>query len=365
MRLGEAGIERHCRAVGVSGRVEPAGRLQRGAEVDPQFGHVRLERDRAPKARGRFVGPAEKLLQIAQIGMRQHEFRPAGDRPVEGIDRRVEPVEMLEHAAQTVVDVGIVGTRLRGGEEIIGRALKNRRSEYVLATKCMHRLDEGLDYAGSRQSISESIDQSLSRLQTDYIDLLQVHGRDDLELELRIIRDGVVMDELDKARQAGKIRFTGYSSYSEEAAQAAIEYGRWDTLQIACNILDRRYLKRVIPEARKRGVAIIVRSALLKGALTDKSKYMPEKLSPLIEHIDRLVEVQSATHFSLPEMALRYVLSIPDIATIIVGADRTKYLEEAVSASDGKGLNDEILVKLEDMALDDPYLLNPGNWGIP
>ena len=82
-------------------------------------------------------------------------------------------------------------------------------------------------------------------------------------------------------------------------------------------------------------------------------------------HVDRLVEIQSATRYSLPEMALRFVLSIPDISTVIVGADRLAYLEEAVSTSDGEGLNEEILVKLEDMALDDPYLLNPGNWGIP
>ncbi len=304
---------------------------------------------------------SEVSLGTVELGM-EYGLRESNESSVPA---ETDARNLLNRAIDMGVNFIDTASQYGNSEEIIGRALKNRRSEYVLATKCMHRLDEGLDYAGSRQSISESIDQSLSRLQTDYIDLLQVHGRDDLELELRIIRDGVVMDELDKARQAGKIRFTGYSSYSEEAAQAAIEYGRWDTLQIACNILDRRYLKRVIPEARKRGVAIIVRSALLKGALTDKSKYMPEKLSPLIEHIDRLVEVQSATHFSLPEMALRYVLSIPDIATIIVGADRTKYLEEAVSASDGKGLNDEILVKLEDMALDDPYLLNPGNWGIP
>jgi aryl-alcohol dehydrogenase-like predicted oxidoreductase len=92
---------------------------------------------------------------------------------------------------------------------------------------------------------------------------------------------------------------------------------------------------------------------------------MPEKLRPLTEHIDRLVEIQKATPYSLPELALRFVLSNPDISTIIVGADRMKYLEEAVSASDGRGLNDEILARLEDMALDDPYLLNPGNWGIP
>ena len=226
----------------------------------------------------------------------------------------------------------------------------------------MHRLDEGLDYAGSRRSVSESIDQSLSRLRTDHIDLLQVHGRDSIELEQRMIRDGEVMGELEKARKAGKVRYLGYSSYSEEAALAAIEDGRWDTLQIACNILDRRYLKRVIPEARKCGVGVIVRSALLKGALTEKIRFMPERLKPLSEHIDRLVEIQSATSYSLPELALRFVLSIPDVSTIIVGADRMNYLEEAVSTSDGLGLSGELLLKLDDMSLDDPSCSIRANW---
>ena len=281
------------------------------------------------------------------------------------VPRETDARRLLNRAIDAGVNFIDTAAQYGNSEEIIGRALEDRRSEYVLATKCMHRLDEGLDYAASRRAVSESIDQSLSRLRTDRIDLLQVHGRDVLELELKMIRDGEVMEELEKARAAGKIRFAGYSSYSEEAAQAAIEDGRWDTLQVACNILDRRYLKRVIPEARRRGVGVIVRSALLKGALTDKSRFMPERLKPLVEHIDRLAAIQAATPYSLPELALRFVLSIPDVSTIIVGADRMKYLEEAVSTSDGKGLSEGLRLRLEDMALDDPYLLNPGNWGIP
>ena len=304
---------------------------------------------------------SEVSLGTVELGM-EYGLKEDGESsvPAETVARN-----LLNRAIDSGVNFIDTAAQYGNSEEIIGRALKDRRSEYVLATKCMHRLDEGLDYAESRRSISESIDQSLSSLQTDYIDLLQVHGRDSIELEQRMIWDGEVMDELEKARKAGKIRYLGYSSYSEDAALAAIGDGRWDTLQIACNILDRRYLKRVIPEARKCGVGIIVRSALLKGALTEKIRFMPERLKPLSEHIDRLVEIQSATSYSLPELALRFVLSIPDVSTIIVGADRIDYLEEAVSTSDGLGLSEELRMKLDGMALDDPYLLNPGNWGIP
>lgn len=304
---------------------------------------------------------SEVSLGTVELGM-EYGLKEDG---ASSVPAETDARNLLNRAIDSGVNFIDTAALYGNSEEIIGRALKGRRSEYVLATKCVHRLDEGLDYAGSRQSIAESIDQSLSRLQTDYIDLLQVHGRDLLDVELRMIRDGAVMDEMEKARKAGKIRYTGYSSYSEEAALAAIEDDRWDTLQFACNILDRRYLKRVIPEACKRGVGIIVRSALLKGALTDKSRFMPDRLKPLVDHIDRLVEVQSATRYSLPQLALRFVLSIAEISTVIVGADRLEYLEEAIAASDDESLSEEVLVRLENMALDDPYLLNPGNWGIP
>lgn len=304
---------------------------------------------------------SEVSLGTVELGM-EYGLKEDGESSVPA---EADARNLLNRAIDSGVNFIDTAALYGNSEEIIGRALEGRRSEYALATKCMHRLDEGLDYHESRRSISESIDTSLSRLRTDCIDLLQVHGRDILDVELRMIRDGAVIDEMEKARKAGKIRFTGYSSYSEEAALAAIEDGRWDTLQVACNILDRRQLKRVVPEARASGIGVIVRSALLKGALTHKSKFMPERLKPLADHVDRLVAIQSATPYSLPELALRFVLSIPDVSTIIVGADRITYLEEAVSTSDGKGLSEEILVKLEDMALDDPYLLNPGNWGIP
>lgn len=304
---------------------------------------------------------SEVSLGTVELGM-EYGLKADGEP---GVPAETDARNLLNRAIDSGVNYIDTAALYGNSEEVIGRALKGRRSEYVLATKCVHRLEEGLDYAESRRSIAASIDRSLSRLQTDHIDLLQVHGRDLLELELRMIRDGEVMEELARARKSGKIRFAGYSSYSEEAAQAAIEDGRWDTLQIPCNILDRRYLERVIPEARRRGVGVIVRSALLKGALTEKSRFMPERLQPLVAHIDRLVEIQSATRYSLPELALRFVLSFEDISTVIVGADRITYLDEAVSASDGRNLSEDILLALEEMALDDPYLLNPGNWGIP
>lgn len=249
-------------------------------------------------------------------------------------------------------------------EEIIGRAIHNRRTEFLLATKCLHRLEEGFSCKASRSHIRASIDRSLSRLQTDTIDLIQIHGRDIVDVEKRMMQDGEVMDELEQARTAGKIRYIGYSSYSEEASLMAIHDGRWDTLQIAYNIFDQRAASRVVPVAQEQDIGLIIRSALLKGALTGKAKHLPPHLKILAEHTETLTRL-TGSDYTLPQTALRFVLSNPSISTIIVGADRVSYLDEAVSVSDGAGLTPDILSMAQTMGLNDPNLINPGNWGIP
>jgi aryl-alcohol dehydrogenase-like predicted oxidoreductase len=250
-------------------------------------------------------------------------------------------------------------------EEIIGRALRDRREGVVLATKCMHYYEQGVPVPEIRKQISASIDRSLRRLQTDRIDLMQVHGRDRLDLERRMIEEGEVFDVLDRARKAGKIRFIGYSSYGEAASMAALNDGRWDTLQFAYNMFDQRAVPVVMPAARARDIGIVVRSALLKGALTEKARHLPPPLKPLADRTARLAALLSGTGLSLPQAALRFVLSHPDVGTVIVGADRISYLEEAVSVSDGQGLPEEVLAFSRTLALDAPDLINPGAGGIP
>ncbi|HIG48379.1 MAG TPA: hypothetical protein EYQ20_18835 [candidate division Zixibacteria bacterium] len=73
----------------------------------------------------------------------------------------------------------------------------------------------------------------------------------------------------------------------------------------------------------------------------------------------------TGSDYTLPQTALRFVLSNPSISTIIVGADRVSYLDEAVSVSDGAGLRPDILSMAQTMGLNDLNLINPGNWGIP
>jgi aryl-alcohol dehydrogenase-like predicted oxidoreductase len=180
-----------------------------------------------------------------------------------------------------------------------------------------------------------------------------------------MIEEGDVFDVLDRARQAGKVRYIGYSSYSGEASQDIIDTGQWDTLQIAYNIFDQRNASTVIPAARAKDMGIIIRSALLKGALTDKAAHLPERLTPLIERIHALDTLLSDTIPTIPQLALRFVLSNPNISAVIVGADKIPYLEEAASVSDGNTLPTDIYDQILTLAIDNPKMINPSTWGIP
>ena len=249
-------------------------------------------------------------------------------------------------------------------ETVIGRALLGRRSDYFIATKCMHYYDTDASTSEIKTRIGMSIDESLHRLQTDTIDLIQVHGRDVVALELRMIQEGDVFSALETARREGKVRFIGYSSYWPEVSQAIVTDGRWDTLQFAYNIMDQRH-GDVIETARDCDIGLVVRSALLKGALTNKAGYLPDHLGPLVVRTRQLEGLLNEAIPTLPRLALRFVLSNPAIASIVVGADRIPYVEEAVSVSDGAGLPAETLERAKAAAINDLDLINPAKWGIP
>jgi aryl-alcohol dehydrogenase-like predicted oxidoreductase len=156
-------------------------------------------------------------------------------------------------------------------EEIIGRALRGRRSEVVLATKV-----EARGGRGRRRRMRRSLERSLRALRTDVIDLLQLHSATE-----GVLRRGEAWEALRRFQWEGHIRYIGATTYGEAAAKAALDDGRYDCLQVAYNLLDRRLEERVLPLAREKGVGIIARSVLLKGALTRRYVGLPDELGEL------------------------------------------------------------------------------------
>ena len=126
-------------------------------------------------------------------------------------------------------------------EEILGKAFKGMRKEVLLATKCGEWFDgENSVYDYSYSETKKFIENSLRLLQTDYIDLLQIHSAN-----LDVLQKGETLRAMKEAQHAGKVRYIGISTELEDAAHFAIESGEYDSLQISYNILKQQMAKDI------------------------------------------------------------------------------------------------------------------------
>ncbi|HZG50503.1 MAG TPA: aldo/keto reductase, partial [Pyrinomonadaceae bacterium] len=137
-------------------------------------------------------------------------------------------------------------------EELIGRAVSHRRADYYLFTKCGHAAGIELPDWDARL-LEQSLERSLRRLQTDHVDLLQLHSCSE-----EVLRRGDAVEVLRRAREAGKTRYIGYSG-DGRAALYAVECGAFDTLQTSVNIADQESLELTLPPARARGLGVIAK----------------------------------------------------------------------------------------------------------
>lgn len=271
----------------------------------------------------------------------------------------------LVHAA---LDAGITlidTARAYGAsEEVLGVALRGRRHEVVLATKVRTQRPDGGAPAGDelRHLMRASLEQSLRALQTDYVDLWQIHNVDEALLAQR----DAVADAFARARADGLVRAVGGSTYGVEAPLAALESGLFDVLQVTYSVLDQRLEERVFPAAAAANVGLVVRSVLLKGVLTARGDYLPEHLGPLRERSRAFRELVAARGRGLTpvQAAIAFALGNPRIGSTLVGVRSEEELREALDAV-GRPLDPALRDELAALRLDDPDLLNPSTWGIP
>lgn len=246
-------------------------------------------------------------------------------------------------------------------EEIVGRWLKGQRDRFVLATKCRMKVgpdanDEGL----SRRHIIRAVDDSLRRLQTDYIDLYQPHSFDadtPIDETLRALDDVV---------RQGKVRYLGCSNYPAWqvalalGVSAAHDWARFDCVQPRYNLLYREPESELLPLCRDQGVGVIAYNPLAGGFLTGKYQSLaapPEKTrfslgktgdlyrerywqQAQLEAVQELQKYFHARGKSVLQVAIAWVLAQPGITSAIVGASKPEQLDASL-ASVNVTLNDE------------------------
>jgi aryl-alcohol dehydrogenase-like predicted oxidoreductase len=207
-------------------------------------------------------------------------------------------------------------------EELIGEALKGRRDDYYLFTKCGHGASWEVDAWGKDQ-LRQSIDRSLKRLQTDRIDLIHLHSCSEAEL-----RKGEVIEALQEARAAGKTRYIGYSGDSN-AALYAIKTGAFDSLQTSVNIADQESLEMLLPWSTAANMGVIAKRPVANAAW--KEKTFPE-YTYIQEYWRRFQELKydfiTGNLSREISTALRFTLSVPGVHVAIVGTTQPKRWQE-------------------------------------
>jgi len=244
--------------------------------------------------------------------------------------------ELLNSALDAGLNVIDTAECYWNSEEMIGRAVSHRRNDFFLFTKCghPHGLESGANW--SKHSILESIERSLRRLQTEVVDLVQLHSCSEAEL-----RKGEAIAALQVARERGHTRYIGYSGDSR-AARYAVESGAFDTLQTSISIADQEAIELTLPLAREKQMGVIAKRPIANAAW--KTGHRPLEAYHHV-YYDRLrkLNYDFLRNRSLEEsigIALRFTLSVPGVHTAIVGTTKPQRWEQNAKLMEAGPLSD-------------------------
>jgi aryl-alcohol dehydrogenase-like predicted oxidoreductase len=216
-----------------------------------------------------------------------------------------------------VLDVGInvIDTAECYGEseELIGRSVSQRRSDYYLFTKCGHA--DGFNLPDWHPAVIErSIERSLKRLRTDYLDLVQLHT-----CSQQVFMQDEMMEVLQRVRKAGKVRYIGYSGDRDDAL-AAIKSQLFDTLQLTVNIADQEAIDCIIPRAVTQGMGIIAKQSLARVAWRDGGSSSDPNRRVYAKRLRTLhYDFLAYDHDEAMSTTLRFPLSIAEIDVVLIG----------------------------------------------
>ncbi|RZT26925.1 aryl-alcohol dehydrogenase-like predicted oxidoreductase [Kribbella sp. VKM Ac-2569] len=299
-----------------------------------------------------------------------------------GNDDREESIRIIHKALDAGINfVDTADVYSHGGsEEIVGEALKGRREHIVLATKSNRPMGDDPNQRGnSRRWIMTAVEDSLRRLQTDYIDLFQMHRPDpetDIEETLSALTDLI---------RSGKVRAIGTSTMPAsdlvEAHWVAERRGleRFHTEQPPYSILNRGIEREVLPVVQKYGMGALVWSPLAQGQLTGRApadlrrtamfRHMSDERR--LEVVEQVIPVADAAGLKLTHLAMAFAIAHPAVTSAIIGPRTMEHLDDALTGVDVV-LGDDVLDQIDkivppgtdvgrlDMDYDTPAILDAG-----
>jgi aryl-alcohol dehydrogenase-like predicted oxidoreductase len=275
------------------------------------------------------------------------EFRNVGATDLDGARHHID---LALDAGVNLIDTADVYSS-GAAEEILGQALGGRRDRVLLATKARFAMGSGPNDAGlSRHHLIEACEASLRRLQTDHIDLYQLHewdGQTPLEETL---------GALDHLLQSGKVRYVGCSNFAGWQVMKALGIAKRAGLpefvshQVYLSLQERSAEYEIVPSALDQGLGLLVWSPLAGGLLSGKyrrgqppppgSRHASEWSEPpvydedkLYDTIETLVEIADGRGVSAAQVALAWLLARPGITSVIVGARTDEQLADNLAAA--------------------------------
>jgi 1-deoxyxylulose-5-phosphate synthase len=295
-------------------------------------------------------------LQVSEVCLGTMTFGNQADEPTSRaiMDKAFERGVYFFDTAN-VYPLGATPESIGRTEELVGRWLQGRREQIVLATKFGMAMGSGPNSrGGSRKHIMQSVEDSLRRLQTDYLDLYQMHFPD-FETPLE-----ETLHALDDLLRGGKVRYVGCSNYPAWLLAKALwtsdrlGLARFDSVQPRYNLLFRHIEVELLPLAKDQGVGVITYNPLAGGLLTGRyqagqapeentrftvhnagelyqARYWHEAQLKAVEQLKRLCDERDLL---IGQVAIIWVLENPTITSAIVGASISEQLDQTLLAVD-------------------------------
>jgi len=266
-------------------------------------------------------------LEVTMLGFGAMELRGAPAGPEITDDTAAQVLNAVLDSGINFIDTSIDYGR---SEELIGRYIAHRRSEYLLASKCgcVPGAGMGAVHIHTAENIRVGVEQSLRRMKTGYLDLVQFHR----SLTRRQFEEHGALDAALALKREGKVRFVGVSGTLPQLAEQ-IEMGVFDAFQVPYSALQREH-EEIIARASAAGAGIIIRGGVARGAPEgwQRNYYMlpgntmRERWEKA--HLDDLLGGMSRLEF-----ILRFTLSNPDLDTTIVGTKDLGHLGDNIAAA--------------------------------
>lgn len=269
-------------------------------------------------------------LQISRIGMGTMSLEP--ENP------------LTEDLILQALDLGInyfdtADLYLKGlNETMLGHAFRGKRKRLVLATKVGNRWradGSGWDWVPTKEYILAAVEESLKRLQTDYIDLYQLHGG--------TLADPVddIIEAFEMLQTAGKIRYYGISSIRPNVIREYVKRSSIVSVMMQYSLLDRRPEEEMLHFLHERGVGVLARGVLAKGLLVSKPaepylNYSAEEVLAVAQTVKKI----SNNDRSAESVAIHYVLDHSAISSAVIGIRTVEQLKKAIDSVEAEPLSE-------------------------